>query len=62
MIPKIFVELLTLDINHNSRIWYEEDPYYEKVANDYKLDKGITSYDILNMFRLSFLFYKRGKE
>lgn len=51
MIPKIFVELLTLAINHNSRIWYGEDPNYEKVANDYKLDKGITSYDILNMFR-----------
>jgi hypothetical protein len=33
------------------------------VANEYKLDKEITSFDdILDAFRLSLQFYKRGKE
>jgi hypothetical protein len=33
------------------------------VANEYKLDKEVTSYDdILDAFRLSLTFYKRSKE
>jgi hypothetical protein len=33
------------------------------VANEYKLDKEVTSYDdILDAFRLSLQFYKRSKE
>jgi hypothetical protein len=33
------------------------------VANEYKLDKEVTSYDdIVDAFRLSLVFYKRSKE
>jgi hypothetical protein len=33
------------------------------VANEYKLDKEVTSYDdIVDAFRLSLTFYKRSKE
>jgi hypothetical protein len=33
------------------------------VANEYKLDKTVTSFDdILDAFRLSLIFFKRNKE
>jgi hypothetical protein len=52
-------------------IWNHADKRFDKlltglrtaVANEYELDKEVTSYDdIVDAFRLSLTFYKRSKE
>jgi hypothetical protein len=57
------------DEDGSSLVAIRKDEFYKlitglrtAVANEYKLDKEVTSYDdIVDAFRLSLVFYKRSK-
>jgi hypothetical protein len=62
LIGNVFSELT---IENATKIEYNPDNINpnETVANEYKLDKEVTSYsDTLDAFRLALQFYKRSKQ